>query len=330
MTAPNLDEKTLVEKINQYYRQSKAPDYQSIPYYRLECYWKIGKHLCTHFSNIMADLTALKIALKALIKKHAALPSAIKLLEMSLLHTFFPDLNQLSPLLSWSHYLQLIQLREEGVRNYYHREAITERWTLVELKNAIANQQFYRLLATTPGKAHFAKQAQLKNYFQFGFLQQFVGQNIPEKDLETALIDQLQHFLTELGKGFAFVSRQKRLITPNGKRLFVDLLFYNYILDCFVLIDLKVVPLNHEHIGQMDTYRRLFNESCPLPDKAPCIGIILCPKIDLSLLHYSSLKDDARLMAFEYAIEPLAVQTLLDKQKRKSWEAALFKKRAKE
>jgi len=314
----------LIEQIAALYQQSKTTEYKSIPFYRLEHYWKIGKELCQYFDKIITDLTTLQQALKQLVKECPTLPPANQLLGMSRLYAYYPKVNQLSPLLSWSHYFLLIQLKDTTTRAYYHEEAISERWTFMQLKNAIANHQFSRLVNTP--KSTFARSTHLKNYFQFSFLKQFLGQKVPERDLEQALIEQLQHFLTELGKGFAFVARQKRLITPNGKQLFVDLLFYNYLLNCFVLIDLKVVSLNYEHIGQMDTYIRLFDETYPFPDKQHCIGIILCPKIDRSLLHYSSLKDNARLMAFEYSMETPNPKNIQARRERNQWEESLFQK----
>lgn len=314
----------LVKEIRALYEKSKAKDYKAIPFYRVEQYWQIGQLLCTHFDKMITDLQALKIALKKLVKEEKALPPLNQLLGMSQLYAYFPQLSQLSPLLSWSHYFLLIQMNDPNSRAYYHQEAVKERWTFMELKNAITNHQFSRLINMP--KTTFARSAHLKNYFQFSFLKQFLGQKIPERDLEQGLIEQLQQFLTELGKGFAFVSQQKRLLTPNGKQLFVDLLFYNYLLNCFVLIDLKVVPLNYEHIGQMDTYIRLFDETYPFPDKQHCIGIILCPKIDRSLLHYSALKDHPRLMAFEYSMEVPNAEILAQRTKKANWEESLFKK----
>lgn len=316
----NQVEPQLIEQITALYEQSKISDFKSIPFYRLEQYWKIGQTLCGHFDKMITDVQTYKGVLKKLVLAVPNLPSVKYLLGMSRLFVYFPDLDQLSPLLSWSHYFLLVDLKDSTQRNYYHQEAISERWTYDQLKKTIANQQFHRI-AGIP----YAESTHLKNYFQFSFLKQFKGQKIPEKDLEKALIEQLQHFLSELGKGFAFVAQQKRLITPNGKQLFVDLLFYNYLLNCFVLIDLKVTPLSYEHIGQMDTYIRLFDESYPFRDKQDCLGIILCPKIDRSFLHYSSLKDNARLMAFEYSLDAPNAQNIQARKERNAWEENLFK-----
>ncbi|MFK7981223.1 MAG: PDDEXK nuclease domain-containing protein, partial [Saprospiraceae bacterium] len=259
------------------YQKQQKGTCQKVPFCRVECFWQIGQLLFSSYWEIIHEPTAWKAALKQLSNSNTAMPASSKLAQMGRFYLSFPTHQQLSAILSGSHYLVLTQLTFLDSRKYYHQEAINERWTLGQLKKAIANHQFERSkpLLTTNKSAIVAHS---KTYFQFSFLEKFHGQTIPESVLEDALIEQLQDFLGELGKGFAFVARQKRLITPNGKQMFVDLLFYNYLLQRFVLIDLKVVPLSYEHIGQMDTYCRLFDETNPLPETIPCLGIILCPK----------------------------------------------------
>ncbi len=315
----------LTQQIISLYQKQQKGICQKVPFCRVECFWQIGQLLFSTYWEIIHDPTAWKAALKQLKNSNTALPNSGKLAQMVRFYLSFPDQQQLSPLLSWSHYHVLVQLINRDSRKYYHREAINERWTLVQLKNAISNHQFERnkALLTTNKSAIVASS---KTYFQFSFLQKFHGQTIPESALEAALIEQLQDFLGELGKGFAFVARQKRLITPNGKQMFVDLLFYNYLLQRFVLIDLKVVPLSYEHIGQMDTYCRLFDETNPLPESPPCLGIILCPKVDTSFLHYSMLKNNPTIFAFEYTLDKVNALNHHKREKQKKWEQALFEK----
>lgn len=317
----------LSEQIITLYQKQQKGTCQKVPFCRVECFWQIGQLLFSVYWEIIHDSTAWRAALKQLKNSNTALPNSGKLTQMGRFYLSFPDQQQLSPLLSWSHYLVLTQLTFPNSRKYYHQEAINERWTLAQLKNAIDNHQFERskpLLTTN--KSHIV--AHSKTYFQFSFLQKFQGQTIPERELEAALIEQLQDFLDELGKGFAFVARQKRLITPNGKQMFVDLLFYNYLLQRFVLIDLKVVPLSYEHIGQMDTYCRLFDETNPLPERAPCLGIILCPKVDVSFIHYSLLKNHSTIFAFEYILDKVNANNHHKREKQKKWEQTLFEKQS--
>lgn len=307
------------------FQSQQEKQWRYIPFFKVECFWKIGKLLFATYWEIIHEEQVFRKALQLLFPAKQQQPDVVSLQKMTQFYTAFPDYNKLSPLLSWSHYLELLKISDKSRRNYYYQEAVNERWTLAALQNAITNQQFKR---TQP----LVKQNQslqtihAKTYFQFSFLKKFAGKKIPERALETALIEQLQTFLNELGKGFAFVARQKRLITPNGKQLFIDLLFYNYLLHRFVLIDLKIVPLNYEHIGQMDTYCRLFNETTPLPEKPPCLGIILCPKIDASLLHYSLLKNHPTLFAFEYTLDQMSPQKHQQRMAQKNWEHGLFEK----
>jgi len=123
-----------------------------------------------------------------------------------------------------------------------------------------------------------------------------------ESELEQALIDNLQGFLLDLGKGFSFVSRQKRITTEHGEHYYIDLVFYNYVLKCFVVIDLKVGKLTYQDVGQIDFYVRLFDESVKQTDGNPTIGLILCSDKDESIVKYSVLSDNANLFASKYSL----------------------------
>ena len=141
----------------------------------------------------------------------------------------------------------------------------------------------------------------IKDPYILDFLNLKGNRKILETDLENAIINKLQDFLLELGKGFAFVERQKR-ITVNGEHFYVDLVFYNYILKCFLIIDLKVGKLTHQDIGQIDFYVRYFEENIKQKGDNPTIGLILCSEKNEAIAHYSVLKDSKRLFASRYKL----------------------------
>ncbi|MEM6317667.1 MAG: PDDEXK nuclease domain-containing protein [Bacteroidota bacterium] len=315
------------QQVHQLYQNHLDPQWQYVPFYKVECFWKIGACLGEVFVEVKNERERLKQHLITWYRGEPAKerPSIPELLLFVQFYFAFPTLEELSALLSWSHYQLLLKISDADCRKYYFREAVSERWTVNALQTAIKNRQYHRVQPQNQSPKNLRAVA-AKTYFQFSFLKKFSGQKIPERQLESALVQQLQDFLNELGKGFAFVARQKRLLTPNGKQLFVDLLFYNYILHRFVLIDLKIVPLTYEHIGQMDTYCRLFNETTPLPDRPPCLGIILCPKVDTSFLHYSLLKDHPTLFAFEYTLHSLDATMHQKRTDQQHWEHQLFQK----
>lgn len=140
----------------------------------------------------------------------------------------------------------------------------------------------------------------IKDPFVLEFLQVKQGANISEKELETALIDKLKHFLLELGNGFAFVDRQHRITTETGMHFYIDLVFYNYILKCFLLIDLKMTKLTHQDIGQMDMYVRIFEDLRKQEGDNPTIGLILCTEKDRTVVKYSVLNDSKQIFASKY------------------------------
>ena len=140
----------------------------------------------------------------------------------------------------------------------------------------------------------------IKDPYILEFLDMKENKDYLERDLETALLDKLSDFLLELGRGFAFVARQQRITTESGQHFYIDLVFYNFMLRCFVLIDLKRGQLTHQDIGQMDMYVRMYDELKRQPDDAPTIGLILCADNDKTVMRYSSLNGSTQLFASKY------------------------------
>ena len=213
--------------------------------------------------------------------------------------------------LSWTHYRLLLRIEKEEARGFYLNEAVNTRWSTRELERQI-NSLLYERLALSKGKQ---KQLELsdegqrvrtvqdiiKDPYVLEFLKVTEPHSWREKDLEQGLIDHLQAFLLELGKGFAFVARQRRL-TIDGDHFYVDLVFYNYLLRCFVLIDLKIGKLTHQDIGQMDFYVRYFENEEKAADDNPTIGLILCSDKNEAIVKYTLLQDSRQIFASRYKL----------------------------
>lgn len=225
-------------------------------------------------------------------------------------YRLFPIRDSLRPELTWTHYRHLLRVENQMARDYYVLEAIQQSWNTRTLERNINSQYFERILSTK--KNHDQKQGEkltgkisTDDIIKDPFMLEFLGLESPdaysETDLETAIINKLQYFLLELGKGYAFVARQYHIRTDT-KEFFIDLIFYNYILKCFVLIDLKITELTHQDVGQMDMYVRMFEDLKKIKGDNPTIGIILCSDKDETIVKYSVLNDSKHLFASKYRL----------------------------
>jgi len=229
------------------------------------------------------------------------------------LYQAFPKRDALRHELSWTHYRTLLRVEDERARQWYMNEAAEQNWSTRALDRQINTLYYERLLASKnrdPVRQEAANQIAALNHNPREFVRdpvilEFLGLpetgRLLEADLEQALIDKLQSFLLELGKGFAFVARQMRISTEN-KDFYIDLVFYNYLLKCFVLFDLKTGELAHQDIGQMDMYVRMVDDLKRSPDDNPTVGIILCAAKDHSVVRYSVLHENQQLFASKYKL----------------------------
>lgn len=204
------------------------------------------------------------------------------------------------PELSWTHYRIISRVENQIVRAQFINHAIEGNWNSRTLQRNIESQYLGRLLKLPENKsteaAHFIKDPYL---FEFlGFPSDIVQ---TETKIESALISHLQQFLMELGKGFAFVARQQHIVTDTSD-FYIDLVFYNYNLKCFVLLDLKTHKLTHDAIGQMDMYVRMYNDLKKGEDDNPTIGIILCTEKDETIVKYSVMAENEKLFASKYRL----------------------------
>jgi predicted nuclease of restriction endonuclease-like (RecB) superfamily len=212
--------------------------------------------------------------------------------------------------LGWSHYVELLTLADPAERRFYEIEAAANQWTVRELQRQIATSLYQRLALSrdpeeirrlaTEGQVVEKAADLIKNPLVLEFLGLTEHPHYSEEDLESAIIDQLESFLLELGKGFLFEARQKRFTFDND-HFFVDLVFYNRLLRCYVLIDLKRDKLTHQDLGQMQMYVNYFDRHVKLPDELPTIGIVLCHRKNDALVELT-LPPDANIFASKYQL----------------------------
>ncbi len=212
--------------------------------------------------------------------------------------------------LSWTHYVFLLGIKDADERSFYEIEAANQNWSVRELKRQF-NSGLYERLALSrdkDGLRKLAMEGQIisrpEDLIKEPYILEFLGidekAEYSESDLESAIIDKLEHFLLELGKGFLFEARQKRF-TFDEEHFFVDLVFYNRLLHCYVLLDLKIGKLSHQNLGQMQMYVNYFDRFVKLPDENPTVGIILCKKKHDALVEIT-LPKDANIHAKEYQL----------------------------
>ena len=215
--------------------------------------------------------------------------------------------------LSWSHYLVLLQVFDSEARDWYEKEALKGSWSVRTLQRNVYSDYYHRMLLSQ--KKELVKDEMLKitaplqekklEFVKNPMILEFLG--IPENNsytetkLEKAIIDHLQNFLIELGKGYSFVGRQVRIHTDK-EDYFIDLVFFNYILNCFVLIDLKTKKITHQDVGQMDMYVRMYDERVKESFHNPTLGIVLCDETDEDIARYSVLNGNEQLFTSKYKL----------------------------
>lgn len=217
------------------------------------------------------------------------------------------------PLLTWTHYRVLIKVKDCVARNWYEQEAANETWSVRTLQRNIETQYYYRLLKSQvkePVVKEMKEKTEpyqqdklefIKNPVIAEFLEMSLDKSFTENELESSIISHLRQFIMELGKGYAFVARQQHIRTETAE-FFIDLVFYNYILKCFVLIDLKMGQITHQDIGQMDMYIRMYDDLKRTEGDNPTLGILLCAETDATIAKYSVLNGNEQLFATKYKL----------------------------
>ena len=279
--------------------------------------WEMGRHIVEFEQRGFARADYGKKLIPNLAEKLTAEFGkgfdASNLRYMRLFYNAFPKCDALRHTLSWTHYRSLLRIDSAMVRNWYMNEAAEQNWSSRVLDRQIGTLYYERLLASRdkdPVKEEAKQEIEklpvspreiVRDPVMLEFLGMSGAGKVREAELEQALIDRLQGFLLELGKGFAFVERQQRISTET-KDFYIDLVFYNFVLKCFVLFELKSGELTHQDIGQMDMYVRMYDDLRRADDDNPTVGIILCNDKDKSIVKYSVLHENRQLFASKYSL----------------------------
>ena len=298
--------------------QARKQAYSAINSAMVEAYWKLGKRIVEEEQQgqVRADYgkQLLKSLSKVLTEEFGKGFSVGSLYYYRQFYLTFPEIFA-TPwrILSWSHYKRLMQVSDAKARVWYLKEAAEQMWSYRTLDRNIGSQYYHRLLLSQHKDVVEKEMKALTRSYQEDNLEfiknptvaEFIGlspnSDFTETDLESAIIGNLQRFLLELGKGFSFVARQK-LVRTEKRDYFIDLVFYNYLLKCFVLVDLKTTPITHQDVGQMDMYVRIYDERVRGESDNPTIGIVLCSETDEDIVRYSVLHDNERLFASKYML----------------------------
>lgn len=288
--------------------------YKTANFVMVEAYWNIGKSIIEEQGgNEKAEYGAglIKELSKQMTQDFGKGFTVTNLKYMRQFYLMFPNSHALRDELSWTHYRLLIKVENDNARDFYMQEAAKSQWSTRQLERQI-NSFFYERLLSSKNKKQVADEIQtlepakkpediIRDPYVLEFLGLSSNDDFYESDLEQALITHLQRFLLELGRGFSFVARQKR-ITFDGWHFRIDLVFYNYILKCFVLIDLKVGDLTHQDLGQMQMYVHYFERELMNEGDNPPIGIMLCADKSESVVKYTLPENETQIFASKYKL----------------------------
>lgn len=308
---------SLLDALRGLIRNARTRALRAVDTIQVQTYWQIGRHIVEFEQGGQARADYGKRLLEelagTLTKEFGKGFDASNLRYMRLFYQAFPICDALRHELSWTHYRLLLRVDGADARVWYMNEAAGQNWSTRVLERQIGTLFYERLLSSKDKQGlvrdmEHEVQSQTctpRDFVRDPVVLEFLGVpgagRLHESDLEQALMSKLQQFLLELGKGFAFVARQQRISTET-QDFYIDLVFYNYVLKCFVLIDLKTGHLSHQDIGQMDMYVRLYDDVRRGEGDNPTVGILLCGSKDQSVVRYSVLHESAQLFASKYRL----------------------------
>lgn len=285
--------------------------------------WLLGRLIAEdelkHADRAAYGLQTIKLLSKSLTERYGRGFTKTNLYSYYTFFKAYPEIfhslsGKFPEMLTWTHYRILLQVDDPKARAWYEQEALSQTWSVRTLQRNISSQYFHRLLASQrkdlvqdemlrltaplqkPDPEEFIKNPVVGEFLGFTANTSFL-----ESDLEQAIIDNLEHFILEMGKGFAFVARQQHIHTEK-EDYYIDLVFYNFYLKCFVLIDLKTSKITHQDVGQMDMYVRMYDEMKRPEGDNPTIGLLLCDDTDDDIARYSVLHDNPQLYASKYLL----------------------------
>lgn len=270
---------------------------QAVNFGMVQLYWEVGRRLDEACDGQRADYgkEILKVLSAKLTEEFGKAYSVRNLQMMRQFYVAFPIANTLCSQLSWSHYRLLMRVNDIDARNYYEKECAADGWSVRELERQITTFAYQRTVAHQQGQEKLPTKAEPKpvpynDFIRDPYVLEFLELTPPaefyEKDIEQGIIEHLQKFLLELGRGFSFVARQKH-IEIDGDHFYIDLVFYNYILKCFVLIDLKLGKVKHQDIGQMQMYVNYYKSNMLTEGDNEPIGIVLCAEKNEAVVKYT-------------------------------------------
>lgn len=305
---------TFYNQIKEILSSARAKVYSAANFAMVEAYWEIGKSIVEkQGGNATAEYGAKLIdeLAKQMTADFGKGFTVANLKNMRQFYLAFPNRYTLCSQLSWSHYRLLMRVEDEKARQFYIEEGVKSNWSVRQLERQINTFSYQRLLAshgnhdvvddTTKKEPAKTPQDVIRDPYVLEFLGLEQSASFYESDLEQALIDHLQKFLLELGRGFSFVGRQYRISFDN-QHFYIDLVFYNYILKCFVLIDLKTGKLTHQDIGQMQMYVNYFTRELMNEGDNPPIGILLCADKNDSVVRYTLSEENNQIFASKYQL----------------------------
>jgi predicted nuclease of restriction endonuclease-like (RecB) superfamily len=308
---------SFIQDVVQILQLARQKTYSAINSEMVIAYWQMGRRIVQEEQNGEqkatygeAILKTLSVALTAELGKGFSYANIRNFRQFYLTYPDEAICYTVCSKLSWSHNRLIMRIEVPEARVYYLKECTNQMWSVRTLERNI-NSHYYQRLLSSQTKSDISILDQdsdkilandfIKDPYVFEFLNIPEPINALEQDIEKALIENLQHFLLELGKGFSFVGRQFRISTETC-HFYIDLVFYNYLLKCFVLFDLKTGKLTHQDTGQMDMYIRMFDDLKKQDDDNPTIGIILCTEKDETVVKYSILNDSKQLFATKYML----------------------------
>ena len=305
-----------INEIKKILKNARQKAYTAVNSAMVEAYWEIGRRIVEEEQNGKETAEYGKEILQNLSKelteefgKGYSYRTLREIRQFYLMFSDFEKWRTVSAKLTWSHFQKVLRVSNEKARIFYLTEAAENMWSVRTLDRNISTLYYNRIVASIDKKTvedemkDKTKKLQaeefIKNPVVLEFLDLPTNMSYTENELEKALTDDIQKFMMELGKGFAFVERQQHIRTENSD-FYIDLVFYNYILKCFVIVELKTEKLTHQDIGQLDMYVRMYDDLKKQENDNPTIGLLLCTETDRTIIKYSVLNDNKNLFASKY------------------------------
>ena len=305
-----------INEIKRILKNARQKAYTAVNSAMVEAYWKIGRRIVEEEQNGKERAEYGKEILQNLSKelteefgKGYSYRTLREIRQFYLMFSDFEKWRTVSAKLTWSHFQKVLRISDKKARIFYLTEAAENMWSVRTLDRNISTLYYNRIVASIDKKIvenemkEKTKKLQAKEFIKNPVVLEFLdlptNMSYTENELEKALTDDIQKFMMELGKGFAFVERQQHIRTENSD-FYIDLVFYNYILKCFVIVELKTGKLTHQDIGQLDMYVRMYDDLKKQENDNPTIGLLLCTDTDRTIIKYSVLNDNKNLFASKY------------------------------